>query len=239
MRLAFMGSPDFAVPALRALHDAGHQIAAVYCQPPRPAGRGQAVRAARCTSRGCAGPAGAHAGAAAPGPCRAAGIRGSGAGCGGGRRLRPDPAAGDAGGAEARLPQHPRQPAAALARRRADPRRGAGRRQRNRHHHHADGRRPGHRPDAAARGGADRAEPTPRAALHDVLAALGAHADPAGTGRSAGPRCRSRRKALPTRRSWLARTAGSTGAAMPQRSNARSAPSIPGRGPSPRWTARS
>ena len=46
MRLAFMGSPDFAVPALRALHGAGHAIAAVYCQPPRPAGRGHAVR--RC-----------------------------------------------------------------------------------------------------------------------------------------------------------------------------------------------
>ena len=44
LRLAFMGSPDFAVPALRALHAAGHEIAAVYCQPPRPAGRGQAVR---------------------------------------------------------------------------------------------------------------------------------------------------------------------------------------------------
>lgn len=41
MRLAFMGSPDFAVPALRALHAAGHEIAAVYCQPPKPAGRGQ------------------------------------------------------------------------------------------------------------------------------------------------------------------------------------------------------
>ncbi len=41
MRIAFMGSPDFAVPALRALHAAGHAIAAVYCQPPRPAGRGQ------------------------------------------------------------------------------------------------------------------------------------------------------------------------------------------------------
>ncbi len=46
MRLAFMGSPDFAVPALRALHGAGHEIAAVYTQPPRPAGRGQQV--ARC-----------------------------------------------------------------------------------------------------------------------------------------------------------------------------------------------
>nr|WP_294546267.1 methionyl-tRNA formyltransferase [uncultured Rhodopila sp.] len=46
MRLAFMGSPEFAVPALRAIHGAGHTIAAVYCQPARPAGRGQAVR--RC-----------------------------------------------------------------------------------------------------------------------------------------------------------------------------------------------
>ncbi len=46
MRLAFMGSPDFSVPALHALRDAGHEIAAVYCQPPRPAGRGQSVR--RC-----------------------------------------------------------------------------------------------------------------------------------------------------------------------------------------------
>jgi methionyl-tRNA formyltransferase len=41
-----MGSPDFAVPALRALVAAGHDVAAVYCQPPRPAGRGQALR--RC-----------------------------------------------------------------------------------------------------------------------------------------------------------------------------------------------
>ncbi len=44
MRLAFMGSPDFAVPTLQALHRAGHEIAAVYCQPPRPAGRGQGLR---------------------------------------------------------------------------------------------------------------------------------------------------------------------------------------------------
>jgi len=44
MRLAFMGTPDFAVPALQALAAAGHEIAAVYCQPPRPAGRGKAPR---------------------------------------------------------------------------------------------------------------------------------------------------------------------------------------------------
>lgn len=44
MRLAFMGTPDFAVPALHALHQAGHEIVAVYCQPPRPAGRGRNIR---------------------------------------------------------------------------------------------------------------------------------------------------------------------------------------------------
>ena len=40
LRLVFMGSPDFAVPTLAALLDAGHDVGAVYCQPPRPAGRG-------------------------------------------------------------------------------------------------------------------------------------------------------------------------------------------------------
>lgn len=44
MRLAFMGAPDFALPTLRALLDAGHEIAAVYSQPPRKAGRGQSLR---------------------------------------------------------------------------------------------------------------------------------------------------------------------------------------------------
>jgi len=41
MRLIFMGTPDFAVPALSALIDAGHDVISVYSQPPRPAGRGQ------------------------------------------------------------------------------------------------------------------------------------------------------------------------------------------------------
>ncbi len=43
MRIAFMGTPDFAVPTLDALIAAGHEIAAVYTQPPRPAGRGKAL----------------------------------------------------------------------------------------------------------------------------------------------------------------------------------------------------
>ena len=44
LRLAFMGSPEFAVPCLDALVDAGHEVAAVYAQPPRPAGRGKKDR---------------------------------------------------------------------------------------------------------------------------------------------------------------------------------------------------
>ena len=44
LRLVFMGTPDFAVPSLRALADAGHELVCVYSQPPRPAGRGQQVQ---------------------------------------------------------------------------------------------------------------------------------------------------------------------------------------------------
>jgi len=44
LRLAFMGTPEFASVALDALIDAGHTIAAVYSQPPRPSGRGQKER---------------------------------------------------------------------------------------------------------------------------------------------------------------------------------------------------
>ncbi|WP_137702474.1 methionyl-tRNA formyltransferase [Marimonas lutisalis] len=44
MRIIFMGSPEFSVPVLDALADASHDIAAVYCQPPRPAGRGKKDR---------------------------------------------------------------------------------------------------------------------------------------------------------------------------------------------------
>lgn len=40
MRLVFMGTPDFSVPILESLIEAGHHVACVYSQPPRPAGRG-------------------------------------------------------------------------------------------------------------------------------------------------------------------------------------------------------
>ncbi len=41
MRVIFMGTPGFSVPVLDALVAAGHKVTAVYCQPPRPAGRGK------------------------------------------------------------------------------------------------------------------------------------------------------------------------------------------------------
>ena len=44
VKIIFMGTPDFSVPVLNALVDAGHEVAAVYCQPPRPAGRGKKER---------------------------------------------------------------------------------------------------------------------------------------------------------------------------------------------------
>ncbi|MFL6830376.1 MAG: methionyl-tRNA formyltransferase [Sphingomicrobium sp.] len=43
MRIVFMGSPDFAVPSLNALVEAGHDVVAAYSQPPRAAGRGKAT----------------------------------------------------------------------------------------------------------------------------------------------------------------------------------------------------
>lgn len=44
MRVIFMGTPDFAVPTLDALVEAGHEIVLVVAQPDRPAGRGQKLR---------------------------------------------------------------------------------------------------------------------------------------------------------------------------------------------------
>ena len=44
MRIIFMGSPDFAVPTLDALVEAGHEVIVAYTQPPRPAGRGKTER---------------------------------------------------------------------------------------------------------------------------------------------------------------------------------------------------
>ncbi len=44
LRVVFMGTPEFSIPTLTAILDGGHEVAAVYTQPPRPAGRGGKVR---------------------------------------------------------------------------------------------------------------------------------------------------------------------------------------------------
>ena len=54
MKLIFAGTPEFAVPALEALHAAGHDIAAVLTQPDRPAGRGQKLTASPVAHRAVA-----------------------------------------------------------------------------------------------------------------------------------------------------------------------------------------
>jgi methionyl-tRNA formyltransferase len=45
MKIIFAGTPEFAAVALKALHDAGHQITLVLTQPDRPAGRGMQLHA--------------------------------------------------------------------------------------------------------------------------------------------------------------------------------------------------
>lgn len=44
LKIAFMGTPEFAVQALDAIVKAGHEVVCVYCQPPRPAGRGHKLQ---------------------------------------------------------------------------------------------------------------------------------------------------------------------------------------------------
>lgn len=44
LKIVFMGTPDFSVPALQSLLDAGHEVVCVYSQPPRKSGRGQKLR---------------------------------------------------------------------------------------------------------------------------------------------------------------------------------------------------
>ncbi|MEL6409832.1 MAG: methionyl-tRNA formyltransferase [Pseudomonadota bacterium] len=51
MRIAFLGTPEFSVAALDALVDGGHEVAAVYTQPPRPAGRGKKDRPSAVQAR--------------------------------------------------------------------------------------------------------------------------------------------------------------------------------------------
>ena len=155
MRVVFMGTPEFAVPALRALA-AVHDVVCVYTQPPRPAGRGKRERPTPVQARGEElGLPVRH-----PASLRGAEVQADFAAlrrrCGSGGGLWPDPAARDPRCAGAWLPEHPRLAVAALARGSADPPGDPGGRWRDRSLHHADGGGAGYRAGAAARGDAHR-----------------------------------------------------------------------------------
>jgi peptide deformylase len=235
MRSSSWARPTFSVPVLDALVDAGHEIACVYCQPPRPAGRGKKDRpspvqaAPRRWACPCATPVSLKSARGA------GGVRRARCGYRRGRGLWPDPAAGGAGCAPAWLPEHPRQPVAALARGGPDPARDHGGRCGNRGLHHADGGRARHRAGAVAQGAGYRPEET-AGDLHDRLSALGAAAIVEALRDLARWRpSRSRRTASPTRPRSTRPRRGSTGPRTRWISTARSGAFrlFPGRGPWP------
>ena len=155
LRLAFMGTADFAVPSLAALIGAGHDVAAVYSQPARPRGRGHKPQpspvAALAMERGIAVRTPERLDANEIAAFAALGLDAAIVAAYG---LILPPAVLD--GAASRLPQRSCLAAAALARRGADRARHPCRRQRDRNHHHAHGRGPRHRPDPARGASADR-----------------------------------------------------------------------------------
>ena len=91
---------------------------------------------------------------------------------------------------------------------------------RNRHHHHADGCRAGHRPDAAARGRADRRRAPPPPTLHDALAAIGARLILRALAEHPAPRAAARGGRHLRAEADAARTGGSTGRATRRRARA-------------------
>ena len=115
MRIVFMGTPDFSVPVLEALVDAGHEIVAVYSQPPRPAGRGKKDRPSPVQSKAEAlglmvrYPQSVRT---ERGPCR---FCSAGSRCRSCRGIWFDPAPIHFGCAQKRVSEYSRKPFAALA----------------------------------------------------------------------------------------------------------------------------
>ena len=136
-RIIFFGTPEFAVPTLREIRAAGHDVVAVVTQPDRPRGRGQKPSAGAVKVF-----AEAH-GLPVLQPERLrdegflAALAESGARPRGGRRLRQDPARRRARQSPPRADQRPRVAAAAMAGRVADSPRRDGRRRGNRRVDHA------------------------------------------------------------------------------------------------------
>ena len=226
LRVVFMGTPDFAVPTLTKIVEAGHEVVAVYTRAPQPAGRGMAeqpLAGARGGARASASRSSCRGRCKIPAARDA--LRRASRRCRGRRRLRADPAEADPRRAAPRLPQPPRLAAAALARRGADP---------ARHH----GRRPEtgvmvmRMEEGLDTGPVCLAERVPIGAdetageLHDRLAPLGADLMVAGARRAGGRRAR------------LHAAAATTASPMPRRSTRRRRAST-GSGRRPRCTTRS
>ena len=152
MRIAFMGTPDFAVPTLDALIAAGHEVVAVYTQPPRPAGRGKALPPSPVQQRAEAAGIEVRTPASLKDAEEQAAFAALEPRCRGGRGLRADPAASRSstrrgyGCLNVHASLLPRWRGAAPIQRAILAGDAADRR-----HHHADGARARHRADARRR----------------------------------------------------------------------------------------
>lgn len=171
MKLIFAGTPEFAAEALTAILAAGHEVALVLTQPDRPAGRGMVMHASPVKRLALAHGIPVFQPTTLKDATAQDMIR---AGCRshGGGRLWAHPAAGSAGYAALRLPQHPWVTVATLAGCSTDPARPACRRYGNRCLHHADGSGAGYRAGIVFGSGRHSAGDT-AGYLHDRLAALG------------------------------------------------------------------
>ena len=163
MRLVFLGTPEFAVPTLERIVEAGHEVAAVFTQPDRPKGRGQAARrAARERGRVAArtSASSSRSESARPKFWRCCASFGADAmvvvGYG---KIIPQ---ADHRSAAPWHHQRARFAAAEVSRRRADSMGHRQRRDTHRRHHHADRRRPRHRRHAAADARRKSAQTRPR-----------------------------------------------------------------------------
>ncbi len=156
LRVVFAGTPEFAAAALEAIVSAGFPVPLVLTQPDRPAGRGMKLQASAVKQAALrhaipvAQPPSLRRDGKSPEAAAAALdlLRTTPHDVIGGRRLRTAAAPGSARHRAARLHQHPRFAAAALARCGAHPSRDRSRRRPDRHHDHADGRRARYRTDA-------------------------------------------------------------------------------------------
>ncbi len=198
LRIAFAGTPQFALPALQALLKSRHQVVGVLTQPDRPAGRGQQMRASPVKLLALDAQLPLAQPPTLKTPESRAELTQWAAGCSRRGGLWPHPAAASAGAASPRLREHSWFAAAALARRCADSACDSRRRRGNRRHHHAARRGPRYRTHAArARAGrsARRTRPAICTTRCPSSARLRCSMPSTGSQPARSSRARSRRRA--------------------------------------------